>query len=176
MTVDETETPVERPRLFISHSSEDKPFVNRLVARLDGLGLKRPWYDVFELGPTTADISESLKSGISEAAFFCLVLSRRSVNSQWVSLEISHAIQRDTPTLVALHDAPNGPGPFLLTNPFVNKLLRGGQRMVIDFGDFDSGSQNCYAPLRPSSARRSRWSDDSSRFSKAPTPMTRNAR
>ena len=81
MTVDPA---AEQPRLFISHSSEDKPFVNQLIARLDGLGVERPWYDIFELGPTTADISESLRVGICEEAVFWIVLSPRSVFSHWV--------------------------------------------------------------------------------------------
>jgi hypothetical protein len=136
-------------RLFISHSSEDKPFVNRLVARLDALGVERPWYDVLELGPTTADISESIRAGISKAAVFCLVLSPRSANSQWVSLEIAEASDRDARTLVALYDAPDGPGPFLLQNPFVNQLLRGGQHMVIDFADFDGGLTQLLRAVAP---------------------------
>jgi hypothetical protein len=37
--------------VFISHSSHDKVFVNRLVTRLKENGVRDIWYDVLDLGP-----------------------------------------------------------------------------------------------------------------------------
>ena len=50
------------PRLFLSHASVDKPFVNRLIVSLRDAGLPDPWYDVFELDGGTDDVAACLVS------------------------------------------------------------------------------------------------------------------
>jgi hypothetical protein len=118
-------------RIFISHSSADKPFVNRLLRRLQDHGLDNSWYDVREIG-ATSNLPNSMAEGVSSADYFAIILSSSAALSQWVSFEIQQALNLNKPVL-ALMNAPNSERANLLTNPFINKLLQGGQLKVLDF-------------------------------------------
>ena len=73
-------------RVFISHSSIDKPFVERLAGDLlSGEGIDA-WLDKWEILPGDR-IPDKLEEGLSSANVFLLVLSPESVKSQWVSYE-----------------------------------------------------------------------------------------
>jgi hypothetical protein len=73
-------------KAFISHSSIDKPFVERLATDLRTRGKIDAWFDKWEILPGDR-IPEKLEEGLSNASIFVLVLSPESVNSQWVSYE-----------------------------------------------------------------------------------------
>jgi len=72
-------------KVFISHSSVDKKFVQRLAADLQREGVDA-WLDQWEINPGDR-IPERLEEGLLEAEVFALVLSPDSVNSQWVEYE-----------------------------------------------------------------------------------------
>lgn len=73
-------------KVFISHSSIDKPFVERLARDLlSGEGIDA-WLDKWEILPGDR-IPDKLEEGLSSANVFLLVLSPESVKSQWVSYE-----------------------------------------------------------------------------------------
>ncbi|MCU0518100.1 MAG: toll/interleukin-1 receptor domain-containing protein [Oscillatoria sp. Prado101] len=73
-------------KTFISHSSIDKPFVERLATDLrTGEGIDA-WLDKWEILPGDS-IPAKLEEGLSSASVFVLVLSPQSVDSQWVSYE-----------------------------------------------------------------------------------------
>jgi hypothetical protein len=73
-------------KVFISHSSIDKPFVERLATDLRTREGIDAWLDKWEILPGDR-IPEKLEEGLSNAGIFVLVLSPESVNSQWVSYE-----------------------------------------------------------------------------------------
>ena len=73
-------------KAFISHSSIDKPFVERLATDLRTREGIDAWLDKWEILPGDR-IPEKLEEGLSNAGIFVLVLSPDSVNSQWVSYE-----------------------------------------------------------------------------------------
>jgi hypothetical protein len=73
-------------KAFISHSSVDKPFVERLATDLRTREGIDAWLDKWEILPGDK-IPEKLEEGLSSAGIFILVLSPESVNSQWVSYE-----------------------------------------------------------------------------------------
>jgi hypothetical protein len=73
-------------KAFISHSSIDKPFVERLAADLRTREGIDAWLDKWEIMPGER-IPQKLEEGLSNADIFVLVLSPESVNSQWVSYE-----------------------------------------------------------------------------------------
>lgn len=73
-------------KAFISHSSIDKPFVERLATDLRTREGIDAWLDKWEILPGDR-IPEKLEEGLSSAGIFVLVLSPDSVNSQWVSYE-----------------------------------------------------------------------------------------
>jgi hypothetical protein len=80
-------------RVFLSHSSRDKPFVRELYRRLSPDGLicffdekSIEWGENFVV---------SLERGIDECEFFVAVLSPEFVQSKWVELERTSAMADD---------------------------------------------------------------------------------
>jgi hypothetical protein len=82
--------PLRPNKLFLSHSSSDKGFVERLAAQLLKYGFD-VWYDKFEIGVGDS-LLETIRQGIEESAYVILVLSPDSVNSDWVQTEIELAV------------------------------------------------------------------------------------
>lgn len=72
-------------RVFMSHSSVDKPFVERLATDLRRESIDA-WLDKWEIMPGER-IPSKIEEGLNNADAFILVLSPQSVNSQWVSYE-----------------------------------------------------------------------------------------
>jgi hypothetical protein len=79
-------------KIFISHASKDKNFVDRLVSDLASNGVP-VWYDKLDvrLGDS---IPGKINSGISEAQYFLIVLSPAAVKSKWVQEELNAALMR----------------------------------------------------------------------------------
>lgn len=73
-------------KAFISHSSIDKPFVERLATDLRSREGINAWLDKWEILPGDR-IPDKLEEGLANANILVLVLSPDSVNSQWVSYE-----------------------------------------------------------------------------------------
>ncbi|MFP4100230.1 toll/interleukin-1 receptor domain-containing protein [Coleofasciculus sp.] len=73
-------------KAFISHSSIDKPFVERLATDLRSREGIDAWLDKWEILPGDR-IPDKLEDGLTNAGILVLVLSPDSVNSQWVSYE-----------------------------------------------------------------------------------------
>jgi hypothetical protein len=140
-------------RLFISHSSQDKPFVNRIVRRLQEHGVDNAWYDVREID-ATADIQSAMSKGVHDADLFALVLTPQAATSQWVSFEIQQALAAGKP-VVALVDAPSGQVDALLQNPFVGQLLLGGRHKLLRFrDDFDAAFLELLKAIAPDIGQR----------------------
>jgi hypothetical protein len=72
-------------KIFLSHSSADKPFVTGLAVDLSALG-HQPWFDDWDI-LAGESIPEKISSGIEEADFVVVVLSRHAVESKWVANE-----------------------------------------------------------------------------------------
>ncbi len=68
---------------FISYSAKDWPVVSKLVNSLKNSGI---WVDKREVDLGDA-LPEKIESGIAGAATFILVLSKASLESQWVRYE-----------------------------------------------------------------------------------------
>lgn len=79
-------------QVFLCHGSGDKPFAKKLGDDLDRLGVT-PWIDAWEIGPGDSLFSK-IGSGISQAAFFCIVLSKTSVSSNWCKMELEQALSQ----------------------------------------------------------------------------------
>jgi hypothetical protein len=83
--------------LFLSHTSEDKPFVRKLKKDLEAHGVEDVWLDEAEIlvgDSLTGKISEAL----SKTRFVGVVLSPRSIKSAWVEKELEAAITREIST------------------------------------------------------------------------------
>lgn len=79
-------------KVFISHSSVDKPFVRKLSQSIQNAGFQ-VWLDEKELL-----VGDSLPSKISEAvksaAVVLVVVSRAAVQSRWLAFELNQATQK----------------------------------------------------------------------------------
>ena len=84
---------VMKSKLFLSHNSADKPFVNRLAKDLQNAGI-RVWLDEAEMRVGDSLI-ERIADGIEAADYLGIVLSPRSVNSSWVQRELNIALSRE---------------------------------------------------------------------------------
>jgi hypothetical protein len=83
--------------IFLSHTSTDKPFVRDLKSRLEAHAVKDVWLDEAEI-----QIGDSLTKKIEEALkktkYMGIVLSPRSIKSDWVEKELEIAINREIST------------------------------------------------------------------------------
>lgn len=77
------------PQLFLSHSSKDNEFVEKLRQSLKADGYN-VWYDDWEIRVGDS-IIQKINDGISESDFLIIVLSKNSVNSKWVREELNSA-------------------------------------------------------------------------------------
>lgn len=74
-------------RVFISHSSQDKPAIERLALALEDHGLA-PWYDSWEIGAGD-NIVVKINQGLEEADAGIVVFSANALSSGWVTHELS---------------------------------------------------------------------------------------
>lgn len=83
---------IEKDLYFLSHSSNDKEFVNKLAIDLKRSGLQI-FFDTLNIG-----VGESIPDKISKAydsmKGFILILSPSSVESKWVKMELDNAIMK----------------------------------------------------------------------------------
>lgn len=74
-------------RAFLSHSSEDKPYVDVVARRLNR---SRVVYDRQNFEPGD-DFRDAIRNGLNQSSMFVLFASARSLASTWVKFEIDEA-------------------------------------------------------------------------------------
>ena len=79
------------PHLFVSHSSQDDPFVRDLQQALGDHGVV-VWIDSRDLLPGGL-LAPDIKKGIDDAAAIAVVVSPDALQSRWVGKEISYAME-----------------------------------------------------------------------------------
>lgn len=79
-------------KVFISHSSKDKPFVRRLTQRLWREGYQ-VWLDEKELVPGDA-LANRLSDALKEARVVIVVVTPASRRSKWLAFELNKATER----------------------------------------------------------------------------------
>lgn len=81
------------PGVFLSHSSQDKPFVTRLA--LDLVSRSIPvWLDSWQMAPGDS-LLQRIYEGIDSSTVVVLVLSEHSVASRWVQKELTGALTKE---------------------------------------------------------------------------------
>jgi hypothetical protein len=78
---------------FLSHSSADKPFVRKLSADLVAAGID-VWLDEQTIFVGDS-ITEKIGQGLAQSDFFVILLSDKSVQSEWVRKELNRAIVQE---------------------------------------------------------------------------------
>ena len=79
--------------VFISYSSKDRSFVERLATDLRSRGLY-VWFDQWEL-KVGDSLIEKINAGIASHDYLVIVLSKKSVRSQWVMKELNAALMKE---------------------------------------------------------------------------------
>jgi len=79
-------------KVFISHSSKDKPFVRRLVSRLTKEGF-RVWLDEHELR-VGDQLAEEISKALASSHVVLVVVSEASIKSRWLRFELNKATER----------------------------------------------------------------------------------
>ena len=78
-----------QPRVFISHSSVDKPFVRKLVDDLKKQDIP-VWFDEQQIAVGDSIVAK-INDGLSNSLYIVAVLSKASVASGWVQNELNYA-------------------------------------------------------------------------------------
>lgn len=79
-------------QIFISHSSQDKPFARRLRDEIQKRGL-RVWLDEAEVR-VGQSIPEEIGRAVESSEVFCILISQRSSRSPWVTRELNAFLPR----------------------------------------------------------------------------------
>ena len=80
-------------KIFLSHTSTDKPFVRKLAADLRNHG-HTVWIDEAEINIGDSLISK-IREGLDAVDFVAVVLSNASIKSEWVKKELEIASNRE---------------------------------------------------------------------------------
>ena len=78
------------PVIFLSHSSQDKPFIRQLAADLSKEGII-VWLDEQQI-KVGDSINDKISQGLAESDYFVIALSQHSINSEWVKRELNSAM------------------------------------------------------------------------------------
>ncbi|WP_339316851.1 toll/interleukin-1 receptor domain-containing protein [Paenibacillus sp. FSL R10-2734] len=79
--------------IFLSHNSNDKPFVRKLAKDLQRKGYY-VWVDEAEIKIGDSLITK-IREGIDKVMFVGVVLSKNSINSEWVKREVDIAMNQE---------------------------------------------------------------------------------
>jgi len=95
--------PRKQHRVFVSHSTRDRAFVEReIISPLERSGIKT-WYSKVDI-QTSSEWERSILRGLESCEWFLVVMSPRSSSSEWVKDEVHWAIDK----------RPNGIIPVLM--------------------------------------------------------------
>lgn len=79
--------------VFISYSSKDKEFVDKLAIRLVKDRIK-VWVDRWEINVGDSLI-DKIQKGLTDSSFLIVVLSKHSVESEWCRRELNSGLIRE---------------------------------------------------------------------------------
>lgn len=80
-------------KIFLSHTSTDKPFVRKLAADLRRYG-HTVWIDEAEINVGDSLIGK-IREGLDQVDYVAVILSKTSIKSEWVQREIEIASNRE---------------------------------------------------------------------------------
>jgi TIR domain len=88
----QSQMPEHHPRAFVSHSTQDHPFVERFATDLRQNGVDA-WYSGWEIKPGDS-IRAKIDEGLEGCEYFIIVLSKSSISRPWVHSELDAATVR----------------------------------------------------------------------------------
>ncbi len=124
--------------VFISYSSKDAEFANRLSMKLIENRIQT-WLDKWEMQPGDS-LVDKIQAGLAESSFLLVVLSKNSVESEWCKKELNSGLIREIKEkrVVVI--------PLLVEDCDVPVFLQ--EKLYADFrADFDAGFAELIRPL-----------------------------
>ncbi len=94
--IPEKEIKKQKPKFFISYSSVDEEFADKLYTDLTEVGIDC-WFAPHDL-TIGDDIKETITEEIIKRKGVVLILSRNSIDSEWVELEVNQAMKLERET------------------------------------------------------------------------------
>ena len=79
--------------IFLSHNHCDKPFARRLARDLERLDI-RVWLDEAEI-KIGDSLIEKIRDGIDRMEYLGVILTKNSINSEWVKKELDIAMNQE---------------------------------------------------------------------------------
>ena len=79
--------------VFISHNSKDKPVARQIAKVLIHHGIK-PWIDEAEINVGDS-LTEKIRDGLDNVDYVLALISKNSVDSEWVKREIDVASNKE---------------------------------------------------------------------------------
>lgn len=125
--------------VFISYSSKDKSFVDKLAIRLVKERIKI-WIDRWEINVGDSLI-DKIQNALTESSFLIVVLSKHSVESEWCRKELNSGLIREieSKSVVIL--------PVLIEDCTIPPFLR--EKKYADFkNDFEKGFEELMPALQ----------------------------
>lgn len=86
----ESANEIDQPSVFLSHSHRDKGFARNIANAIRDKGIS-VWLDEAEIG-VGESLIEKLSSAIDSVDYLVVILSKASINSNWVKKEIEVAL------------------------------------------------------------------------------------
>ena len=116
-----------KKRIFLSHTAQDKPLIERLAIALRDYGFE-VWFDKWEIKVGDSIVSK-INDGLHASDLLLVALSKGSVESDWVKEELNTALMRQLskkniqvlPALIEPCDIP----PLLEHRRYVGRGLQG---------------------------------------------------
>ena len=128
-------------KVFISHSQQDEKFVNQLLLRLNKDGI------MTLANEREVTIGDKITNAINSTDYFIIILSERSINSKWISFELSATIINE----ISVQD--NIILPVLIDDCEIPLSLK--DRIFADFRfSFEEGYQKFRRALIPKTTRQ----------------------
>jgi hypothetical protein len=112
--VEKTANPISK--VFVCHSSQDKPFVRRIANDLLDEGY-RVWFDAWEIR-VGDNIVQKINDGLQQSGFLAVVLSRAVMASEWVRNELTSKF------MIAANEQYSTVLPILIEDCDIPPLLR----------------------------------------------------
>jgi hypothetical protein len=103
------------PKVFISHSSSDKSFTNLLAKLLDFHHIGS-WYDSSDILPGSK-FSVEIEEALSNSESLIAVISKNSLQSDWVKREVIYFQAKNPNNIVPLLLDDTNPSDFYKLTP-----------------------------------------------------------
>jgi hypothetical protein len=91
-------------KIFISYASQDRDLAQRLLMAMGETGVSG-WMDAADISTGTA-VSAAVRTAIKQSSALVVLLSPKSLHSQWINFEVGAALALNRPIIPIIIDGP----------------------------------------------------------------------